>query len=68
MWVAYLMPQIDVHLAMEDGLGFIAKGKTQEEAAQALREQFDEAMDDGEDNATRREIWNVEYKMFLVQL
>ena len=67
MFVAYLMPQIDVHLAMEDGLGFIAKGKTKEEAEQAVRTQFDEVFAEDE-MATRREMWNVEYKLFTVEL
>lgn len=32
MYVAYLIPKEDHHLLIEDGIGYIAKGNTEEEA------------------------------------
>lgn len=49
MFVAYLMPLQDVHLAMEDGVGFLEIGATREEAEAKLRRAYDEAMPDGDE-------------------
>jgi hypothetical protein len=40
MWVAYLIPKDDYHLVVEDGIGYLVKGETQEVAIANLREKF----------------------------
>lgn len=37
MWIAYLLPTHDYRLALEDGIGYMAKGNTEEEAKANLR-------------------------------
>lgn len=43
MFVAYLVPQQDLHLVAEDGLGLLALGSTRERAIEKLKKQFYEA-------------------------
>jgi len=40
MFVAYLVPKHDSHLVYEDGLGYLAKGSTAEEAKNAVLAQL----------------------------
>lgn len=56
MWVAYLIPKQDLFLLREDGVGFIAKGKTKEEAETNLRKNFEEAYF-GDPKHEIKEIW-----------
>lgn len=43
MFVAYLVPQQDLYLVAEDGLGLLALGSTRERAIEKLRKQFYES-------------------------
>lgn len=56
MFVAYLIPVEDHHLLLEDGVGFIAKGETPQEAVEAVRQQWIEASEDPE---TGQRDWEV---------
>lgn len=44
MFVAYLVPKYDLHLVVEDGLGYLAIGNTREEAEANLHKQFVESL------------------------
>jgi len=58
MFVAYLIPKTNFDL-LEDGLQFIAKGRTAHEAEQNLRFQFEQQMmRDFHDFGESIEIWN----------
>lgn len=46
MYIAYLIPRHDAHLAYEDGLAFVAVGETREAAIAKVKEQFDAALED----------------------
>lgn len=59
MWIAYLLPPIpDTHLLLEDGLQWVAKGETAEEAEDNLRKLFDEqTQDEGYSLEESEQIW-----------
>jgi hypothetical protein len=40
IWIAYYVSKHDSHLVYEDGIGFIARGATKEEAIEKAEAQF----------------------------
>jgi len=62
MFVAYLIPHanvFDTFNLLEDGLQWIAKGETKEEAEAALRALFDKTMtSEFYDDEERERVWN----------
>jgi hypothetical protein len=40
IWIAYYVSKHDSHLVYEDGLGFVARGATKEEAEAKAQRQF----------------------------
>jgi len=59
MFVAYLLPHpTDVFNLLEDGIQWMAKGETKEEAEANLRSHFDAVMkDDHYDEAESEVVW-----------
>lgn len=60
MFVAYLLPHpTDVFNLLEDGIQWIAKGETREEAESNLRKLFNKQMkEDHYDEAESEAVWN----------
>lgn len=49
MWIAYAIPKQDLHLVVEDGIHYVAVGKTKREAIANLRDRLrDEQKKDDE--------------------
>jgi len=53
MWVAYAIPKEDHHLLVEDGLGLVETGTTQEEAEAKVRTAFEKEQDEMTEQARK---------------